>query len=80
MSTCRGCGAPIVWGIAEHSGKRVPIDPAPRDDGNITFAVLTEPGGEPVSGDIINVGAKGPGKYVSHFVTCPVAKAFRRKP
>ncbi len=28
-ATCKGCGAPIVWGVTE-AGNKVPLDPSER--------------------------------------------------
>lgn len=67
--------------VVADSNRRMPLDPAPADDGNI---ILLE-------GDVVRVlGAErlaarraqpgGPGLlYRSHFVSCPDAASHRRR-
>ena len=62
-STCRGCGAPIVW-IRTAAGKSMPCDAEPVLSADIGGLAAFEPDG---------VG------HVSHFATCPAAEQFRRK-
>ena len=77
-STCKGCGATIIWARNPVTGKKVPLISrrttgytlAPQDPGNI----LEE--GEPATFAI-------PGEelvYVSHYMNCPAAKEFHQKP
>lgn len=80
MSNCKSCRAPIVWAVFE-SGKRVPLDPIDRDDGNIVVLVRSD--GSP---PLVRVVPKPeqdelvPRKrYVSHFVTCSDADSHRRR-
>lgn len=72
MPNCRSCGRPVVWKLTE-SGKRMPIDPAPVDDGNVVK----------LDDDRVHVlhADESPGDadtYVSHFATCPNATAHRK--
>ena len=80
-STCRGCGAPIVW-IRTAAGKSMPCDaePALYKAREGAAGKIVTPNGEVLSCDL-DVGpdeATGIG-YISHFVTCPQAEQFRRK-
>jgi hypothetical protein len=71
VSTCRSCGARITW-VRTESGKAMPIDVAPRADGNVG-----------VTGGGIAVYLKadeqwqGP-RYVSHFASCPQSARWRK--
>lgn len=70
MSFCKGCNAKIEWHKTA-AGKSIPLDPDPVPNGNITFdaalrVVYAKPGTKPKM-------------YLSHFVTCPKADAFRKK-
>lgn len=76
MSTCRSCGRPIRWARTTKA-KRIPIDLAPVDDGNVTLsddrdpiATVHPPGQAPLDA--------GP-RYVSHFATCPDADRHRKR-
>ena len=80
-ATCRGCGAPIVW-IRTTGGKSMPCDAEPvlyKERKGAAGKIVT-PNGEVLSCDLdVEPGeATGVG-YISHFVTCPQAKQFRRK-
>lgn len=79
---CDSCGTEIFWAINAATGKRMPIDPDPRDDGNV---VIT---GDPRSiTDRLGLAAQvlGPLEalahdgelYVSHFATCPDAASWQ---
>jgi len=80
MSVCRSCHAPVLW-VVTQAGKRMPLDAAPTDAGNVirygdAARVLTAD----------EVAARrsprhvDPGPlYVSHFTSCPNA-AQHRKP
>lgn len=78
-----GCGAPIEWVVVEKSGKRMPIDPFPVDDGNIVKVGRETQDRTPLvayappkrQGSLI----EDEPRYVSHFATCPEADQFRKK-
>lgn len=76
MSTCRSCGAEILWAITE-KGKPMPLDAAPVEaadarqglfeiahTGEGTFAIPSRP---------------VPARFVSHFATCPNADSHRKR-
>lgn len=73
VSRCRSCGAEIRW-VQTITGKNVPIDAEPVDDGNITLERVLGQERAVVNGQPSLVG--GP-LYVSHFVTCPEAEEWR---
>lgn len=73
MSTCKSCGAEVIWKVTE-GGKKTPIDAEPCEDGNLFFFGS---GAHPVS--MIKPGLKFDGpRYKSHFATCPNAKQHRK--
>ena len=76
MSRCKSCQRPIRWVKAQATGKVMPLDQAPVATGNIVIiddqAVVFADAGE--------LWEMYPhhDRYVSHFATCPEAKAFHR--
>jgi hypothetical protein len=81
MSVCQSCGASVTWVLTEATGKRMPLDPEPVDNGNLQI-VASRSGGPVVRyvGQTPKgyVAAKDGPRYVSHFVTCPNAAQHRR--
>lgn len=86
MSVCRSCGAPVVWveteATATKPGRRMPLDADPErptkalrvDDGNVIFT-----GQRSGSGAwLVRYVGKGPGRFRSHFASCPQAAQHRR--
>ena len=73
---CRSCGAAILW-VKTQSGKSMPVDAQPCEDGNV--CVATCEGGPtafvPPEGTTISDATR----HKSHFATCPNA-ATHRKP
>lgn len=81
-STCRGCGAPIVW-IRTAAGKSMPCDAQPvlyKAREGAAGKIVTG-NGTVLSADIGGLAAFEPDGvgHVSHFATCPAAEQFRRK-
>lgn len=78
-SSCRGCGAPIVW-IKTPAGKAMPCDPAPvyykAAPGGKDKIVTTR--GEVVSCEIVPGGEATDAGYRPHWATCPQAGQFKR--
>ena len=72
MSTCKSCGARIVWAKTT-TGKSMPLDPDPVAGGNV---VLERDG----VGWVARIVQPDPEfeRLVSHFATCPNAKAHRK--
>ena len=72
MSNCRSCGAAIRWVEMEKSGKKMPLDAVPVEDGLIWIF-----GGKGHTGDVAPaMGSMD--RYTSHFATCPNAKRHRK--
>lgn len=83
---CKSCHAAIWFGLTA-KGKRMPLDPAPVEDGN----VVIDRDGEVLASlaDLtllprVRVLRKGEAvddvpRYVAHFVTCPTAERHRRE-
>lgn len=70
MSTCRSCGAEILWAVTAN-GKRMPLDAQPVPG---LFAIRDLPGHDPeATSPPISV-------YRSHFATCPNADQHRKPP
>lgn len=90
-SSCRSCGAPIVWATSERE-RSIPIDTKPRPDGNIELVeehdrliarVLTDARRAELERQILAANRDGDtlplNIYVTHFTTCPNAAAHRRR-
>mgnify|MGYP001580168752 CR=1 FL=1 len=87
MSTCRSCGAEIVWARTA-AGKRMPVTSAQRPDGNLILVGARRghrPRGYPNLGvPTIMALPYDPakharlGRHVSHFADCPNADTHRR--
>jgi hypothetical protein len=77
LPRCHSCGAPIFWATTR-KGARLPIDSAPRADGNLELdrdgiaAYVT-----PATSTDDQARLNGP-RYVTHFTTCPHAQEWRR--
>jgi hypothetical protein len=77
MSTCRSCGAPVIWLRMRPSGKRMPVDAKAAPDGNV-FADLDAGIGVVLTGSLDMLTPDEP-LYRSHFATCPHAGDWRRR-
>lgn len=78
MSRCRSCQAPIWWGKSRETGKPAPIDDQASSDGNLRLHFEDETY-EVLSGERLEQArTQGEKLHLSHFVTCPFAKSFRR--
>ena len=80
MAKCKGCGAPIEF-IRLNSGKQIPVNPKPVyvEDKAAKEIIVTADGR-------ISNGRQEPDPpvqairgYISHFSTCPMAGAFRKR-
>lgn len=74
---CRSCGGLIVWARTLRR-RMMPVDAEPRSDGNLVLF------GEASSPMVRVVRGEGPApgelRWASHFVTCPLASEWRRRP
>lgn len=70
MSTCRSCGAEILWSETM-TGKKIPLDPEQVLGGNIVLEA---------EGALARIVKPEPGvkRYRSHFASCPQAEQHRR--
>jgi hypothetical protein len=70
-----------VWATTE-AGKAIPLDPDPRDDGNL-IDDTDRPRGGPFVRSLSAQRALGEDdpetRYVSHYVTCPQAADWRKR-
>lgn len=72
MAFCKSCGAQFDWYRNADSGKFMPIEPGPREDGNVRIDVVRN------VAIVVEPGSHKP-LYVSHFATCSGAKEHRRR-
>lgn len=83
ITTCRGCGARIVW-IKTPAGKSMPCDV-----GTVLYDAqkggpdkIVKANGEVVAGEIVTgkveLGEVYGSGYVPHWSTCPKADGFRK--
>jgi hypothetical protein len=74
QSTCRSCGAAIVWRTHAHTARRAPLDAAPSAQGNCRLL----PDG--ATYEVVSRGEVGaPGLHTNHFTTCPNAAQWSRR-
>lgn len=77
MNTCRSCHAKIVWAVTP-GGKRMPVDAAPVDDGNVLLDRRQDPPLATVIGGGPQLWDEPGERHTSHFATCPDSDAHRR--
>lgn len=78
VSTCKGCGARIIWMISDLTGKAAPINATPNPKGNIVFVQ----GEKRLEYHVLRSGEvvpEGRSAYTNHFQTCPQRARFERK-
>jgi hypothetical protein len=89
LSHCKSCGAPIEWAVTE-KGKPMPVDYQRVPTGNIVLSMREQgkPGVavyrsaeeiETLKRQAASRGEVWVGLFVSHFATCPNAKAHRKR-
>lgn len=77
---CRSCRAQIAWAITPN-GKKLPLDPEPHDQGNLTVSL---DGGVLRTGVVLRAAREamheaGNQLYLSHFATCAHADQWRKR-
>ena len=78
MSSCRSCGAPILW-VGTERGKAMPLDRAPYDgDDPRGLFVIRHIGGKVLAIATTPDAFPGERVYRSHFATCKDAGKWRR--
>jgi hypothetical protein len=77
---CSTCKARVRWAIMSDSGRPIPLDYEPVENGNIQLAAARVRGGAPIA-VIVPEDRREKLKgslYVAHFATCPDANEHRR--
>ncbi len=77
MSTCRSCGARILWATTTND-RRIPIDADPVPDGNLVLTYPSPAAALAIVVDPAQPMLDDPPRYVSHFSTCPNADQHRK--
>lgn len=78
-SSCDSCGARIVFVKMTYTGGRVPVDPIPVDDGNVSARLI----GNQLHGYVISAEhphGRPNTRFAAHFGTCPDRPAPKPKP
>lgn len=76
---CKSCGARIFFAVSNRTGKRIPLDVDPNDNGN---AWVTGFQGSTPLIDVQGQDHQPPlyaVRYISHFATCSDPKRHRRR-
>jgi len=77
LTKCTGCGANVVWTVTTR-GKKMLVDAEPSDKGNLLLSRQVD---RKLVAIVARRGdAECEARYLSHFVTCPNAAQFRRRP
>lgn len=77
MANCRSCDAEMRWAISASSGKPIPLDVAPCDDGNLV--VETKHGESVARAATPDDKRLQRERFKSHFATCPQAATWRNR-
>ena len=78
-ATCDNCRARIVFVTMTATGKNVPVDPIPVDDGNVCARAL----GNKLRGYVISAehpAHAGYTRFATHWATCPSREKPAPKP
>lgn len=81
MAICKGCGKEIQF-IPLKSGKKAPVEMRPvyyEDTERGSKVIVTEDGRISKGREAVIFSEGAVRGYLSHFVACPAAEAFRQK-
>lgn len=73
LKRCSWCSAPVRWVTMVPSGRKNPLDPEPRSDGN----VVLEAHNDSLAKALKRFEAHDGPRFVSHWSSCP--EAWRRR-
>lgn len=79
MAACKSCDAPIRWAKSKTTGRPMPLDVEPSEEGNL---VIVREGAHGITEEVARAATDEDRKllrpmYLSHFVTCPQAASWR---
>jgi hypothetical protein len=74
---CRSCHAPIFW-VVMGTGRNMPLDDEATSNGNVRIGDDGTAGSVLAGDRLRDAQAVGEKLHLSHFVTCPDRKEWRR--
>lgn len=79
-SRCESCDAEIIWARTQR-GERMPLDAEPSESGNVllTGQPPKRRAGVLTRGQAEGARAVGQRLHLSHFASCPMASAHRKR-
>lgn len=79
MSTCKSCGAEVLWVKLVPTNRLNPLNPTPTRAGNIRMLGTRKAVAKVLGKAELAEALATEELYTSHFVTCPNAKQHRSK-
>jgi hypothetical protein len=77
LTACRSCGHPILFAVNIDTGRRIPLDPEPADDGTVRLDPASNNAKVLKRDQATNARDIGIPLHRAHFATCPHADQWR---
>lgn len=79
MSTCKSCGAEVLWVKLVPLNRPNPLDPTPTRQGNIRMLGMRKAVARVLGkAELADAELASEELYTSHFATCPNARQHRK--
>lgn len=78
-SICESCRRLMLWAVTAKKGRRIPLDPEPVENGNITLSGVKPLIATTLVGFELELAQRqGDPLYIAHHATCPEGRKWRK--